>query len=59
MATIEPVVQIELERIEALEVLAMVFAHLNHAEATAELSVRVPMLMSIRDKLTLALREDA
>ena len=52
-------VRVELERIEALEVLAMVLAHLNHAEATAELSVRGPMLMSVRDKLTLALTEDA
>lgn len=49
--------QVELERVETLELMALVLAHLNHAEATQELSVRVPMLMNIRDKLATALRE--
>ena len=48
----------ELERVEALEMLAMVLAHLNVAEARADLSPRVPMLMAIRDKLAQGLREE-
>ncbi len=58
MATIGPMASIELERVEALELMALVLAHLNHAEATSELSARIPMLLGIRDKLALALRED-
>ncbi len=58
MVRLAPVVTVELERIEALELLAMTLAHLNHAEVTRELSPRVPMLMTIRDKLAAALRED-
>ena len=46
----------ELERVEALEMLAMVLAHLNVAEARADLSPRV--LMAIRDKLAQGLREE-
>lgn len=53
-----PVVTIKLERVEALELLGMTLAHLNDAEARAEMSPRVPMLMAIRDKLALALREE-
>jgi hypothetical protein len=53
-----PVVRIELERVEALEVLGMTLAHLNIAESTADLSPRVPLLMAIRDKIALALREE-
>lgn len=49
--------QIELERVEGLELLAMVLAHLNHAEASGEVSPRVPMLMTLRDKLANGLRE--
>ncbi|NNF69145.1 MAG: hypothetical protein HKN01_05185 [Acidimicrobiia bacterium] len=49
---------VELERVEALELLGMVLAHLNHAEATSELSARVPMLLHVRDKLAFALREE-
>ena len=56
--TIGPVVTVELERIEALELLGMTLAHLNDAEARAEVSVRVPLLMAIRDKLAVALREE-
>jgi hypothetical protein len=52
-------VGIELERIEALEMLGMTLAHLNDAEARAEISPRVPLLMAIRDKLALALREES
>ena len=48
---------VELERIEILELLAMVLAHLNDAEARHEMSARVPLLMSIRDKLATSLRE--
>jgi len=52
-------VRIELERIEALEMLGMTLAHLNDAEARADISPRVPLLMVIRDKLALALREES
>jgi hypothetical protein len=58
MATIGPVVRIELERIEALELLGMTLAHLNVAEARSDVSPHVALLMSIRDKLALALREE-
>jgi len=51
--------RIELQRIEALELLGMVLAHLNDAEARAEISPRVPLLMAIRDKLVLSLREES
>jgi hypothetical protein len=51
-------VRVELERVEALELLGMTLAHLNDAEATREVSVRVPVLMAIRDKLASALREE-
>ncbi|WP_419928135.1 hypothetical protein [Candidatus Poriferisocius sp.] len=49
-------IHLELERIEALELMGMVLAHLNDAEAVGELSPRVPLLMSIRDKLADELR---
>jgi hypothetical protein len=55
----EPMVQVELERVEALELLGMTLAHLNVAEARVEMSPRVPLLMAIRDKLALALQEEA
>jgi hypothetical protein len=58
MATMEPVVNIELERIEALELLGMTLAHLNDAESRADMSPRVPLLMTIRDKLARGLREE-
>jgi hypothetical protein len=51
-------VSIELERIEALELLGMTLAHLNDAEARADVSRRVPPLMTIRDKLARGLREE-
>lgn len=57
-ATLGPVVKNELERIEVLELLAMTLAHLNDAEARAELSPRVPLLMTIRDRLATGLREE-
>ena len=57
-ATIEPVVRLDLERVEVLELLGMTLAHLNDAEARVEISPRVPLLMAIRDKLVSALRED-
>ena len=56
--TIGPVVAIELERVEALELLGMTLAHLNLAEAARDVSPRVPLLMAIRDKLATAVRED-
>ena len=59
LATLAPVVSIELERVEALELLGMTLAHLNDAEARAEASPRVPLLMAIRDKLAKALREES
>jgi hypothetical protein len=37
----------------------MTLADLNDAEARAEVSPRVPLLMAIRDKLALALREES
>jgi hypothetical protein len=52
-------VRVELERVEALELLGMALAHLNEAEARAEVSPRRPMLMAIRDKLASALREES
>ena len=54
-----PMVSVKLERIEALELLGMTLAHLNDAEARGEVSPRVPLLMAIRDKLALALREES
>jgi hypothetical protein len=51
------VVTVELERVEALELLGMTLAHLNLAEARAEMTPRVPMLMAIRDKLARSLQE--
>jgi hypothetical protein len=54
----EPVFRVELERVEALELLGMTLAHLNVAESRAEMSPRVPLLMAIRDKLALALRRN-
>jgi hypothetical protein len=58
LGTMGPVVRVELERIEALELLGMTLAHLNDAEARAEISPRLPLLMAIRDKLALGLREE-
>jgi hypothetical protein len=58
LATMEPMVSIELERIEALELLAMILAHLKDAESRREVSPRVPLLMALRDKLAAALREE-
>ena len=52
-------VRLELERVEALELLGMTLAHLNDAEARADISPRMPLLMAIRDKLALALREES
>ena len=58
VATIGPMVRVELARVEALELLAMTLAHLNIAEGSNEVSPRVPLLMAIRDKLAVALREE-
>jgi hypothetical protein len=58
VATIGPVLRVEFERVEALELLGMTLAHLKDAEARAEMSPRVPLLMAVRDKLAHALRED-
>ncbi len=51
-------VRVELERIEALELLGMTLAHLHDAETRGELSPRVPLLMAVRHKLGVALREE-
>ena len=59
LATIEPVIRIELERVDALELLGMTLAHLNAAEARVEMSPRVALLMAIRDKLAIALQEES
>jgi hypothetical protein len=56
--TIEPVIRAEFQRIEVLELLGMTLAHLNDAEAKAETSPQVPLLMAIRDKLAFGLREE-
>jgi hypothetical protein len=56
--TIGPISRVELERVEVLELLGMTLAHLNDAETRAEGSPRVPLLMAIRDKLAVALREE-
>jgi hypothetical protein len=53
------VIRVELERVEVLELLGMTLAHLNDAETRAEVSPRVPLLMTIRDKLAVALREES
>jgi hypothetical protein len=58
VATMGPVVGVEFERVEALELLGMALAHLNDAEQRAEMSPRVAVLMAIRDKLALGLREE-
>jgi hypothetical protein len=52
------VVRVQLERVETLELLGMTLAHLNDAEARSDMSPRVPLLMAIRDKCALALREE-
>ncbi len=57
-ATIGPVVSLEYERVEALELLGMVLAHLSITETRSELSPRAPLLMGIRDNLAEALREE-
>jgi hypothetical protein len=53
-----PVITVDLERVEALELLGMILAHLTIAESRADLSPRVPLLMTIRDKIAIALREE-
>ncbi len=58
LVTIGPMMNIGLERVEVLELLGMTLAHVNDAEARIEISPRVPLLMAIRDKLALALREE-
>ena len=57
--TIGPMVHVELERVEALELLGMVLAHLNNAESMRDLSPRVATLLSVRDKLAAGLREQS
>lgn len=51
--------RVTFERVEALELLGMTLAHLSDAESRAELSLRMPLLMAIRDKLAAALRKAA
>ena len=58
LVTLGPMMNIELEGVEVLELLAMALAHLNDAEARVEVSPRGSLLMAIRDKLALALREE-
>ena len=48
----------QFERVEALELLGMTLAHLNDAEVRTDMSPRIPLLMAIRDKLAIGLRED-
>ena len=49
-------IRVELERVEALELLGMTLGHLNVVEARAERSPRVALLMAVRDQPALALR---
>ena len=56
--TMGPMVSVEFERVEALELLGLTLAHLNVAEARADMTPRVPLLMAIRDKLAHALQEE-
>lgn len=58
LAIMGPVAAVELERVEALELLGMTLAHLKVADTRADLLPRVALLMSIRDKLAIALREE-
>jgi hypothetical protein len=58
MVRMGPMVRVELERVEALELLGMTLAHLSIAEAASDLSPRVPLLVAVRDKLALGLREE-
>jgi hypothetical protein len=58
VAMMGPMIRVKLERVEVLELLGMTLAHLNDAEARADLSPRVSLFMAIRDKLALALREE-
>ena len=51
-------VRVELERIEALELMGMVVAHLNVAETSAELTPRLATLLRILDKLAAGLQEE-
>lgn len=57
-ATIGPMIRVEFERVEALELLGMTLAHLSDVEARGEISPRAALLMAIRDKLALTLREE-
>jgi hypothetical protein len=51
-------VNLELERVEPLELLGVILAHLSIAETRSKLSPRAPLLMEVRDKLAEALREE-
>ena len=53
---IGPVISIELERIEVLELLGLVLAHLNDAEAEGDVTPRIATLLSVRYKLATGLR---
>ena len=53
----EPMVTVELERIEALELLGMVISHLNEPRIDP-LTPRLALLMSIQGKLNQALWEE-
>ena len=52
-------ISVEFERVEALELLGTTLAHLNDAAARTDLSPRLPLLMTIRDKVAVALREES
>jgi hypothetical protein len=52
-------IRVDLERVQVLELLGLTLAHLNDAEAKADTSPRVPLLMAIRDKLALGVSESA
>jgi hypothetical protein len=60
MATVGPAVNIDVERVDALEYLAMTVAHLKDAGTRSGGHLRAtPLLGSVQDKLALGLREGA
>ena len=59
IASTKLVVRIEVERVEVLELLGLTLNHLKDAaDARAEMSPPVALLMAIRDKLALGLTEE-
>jgi hypothetical protein len=49
VVTTGPVIKVELQRVKTLELLGMTLAGLKDAEARAEMSPRIMLLMAVRD----------